>query len=236
MRTRHFHRQVAWNCGREARDALTCLLKEHSLSIQDPQLRVYKDPQRLGGKTTDLPRHRRTLFQHLLWIFQGQDAEWHANLRRAQSHTVKFTHHFHHSVDDLLDLRACYSCRVNSSRVWTQHWVPYLAHMTVWRTGRGYDLVFHVLKIGAHLDAAGVRVIAVHRWVGWDMWKTTQGPSTAARGFGCTESEAHFGELEQRHTWFCVHGGAAAGRMGHKSGGWCSAVGKSYKRAFTVVS
>lgn len=233
MHTWHFHRQVAWNCSREACDALTCLLKDHSLAIQDPQLRVYKDPQRLGRETTDLLRCWRTLLQHLLWVFQGQDTEWHANLRRTQSHTVKFTHYFHHSVDDLLDLVALYSCRINSSCVWTQHWVSYLAHMTVRRTGWRYDLVFHVLKIGAHLDVTGVRVTAVTRWMRWEI--RIQCSSSASWHFGCTESECQSRELEQRHTWFCGHVEVAAGMTLHNSEGWSNAAGKIIKKTVNVL-
>lgn len=187
-RTRHFHRQVAWNCSRVARDALTCLLKQHSPSVQDPQVRIYKDPQRLRRKTSDLPRYRWTLFQHLFWVFQGQNPEWHTDLRGTQSHAVQFTHHFHHSVDDLLDFSAPNSCRVNGGCMWAQHRVPYLAHVFVWRRGRGDNLVFHILKIGAHLDAAGVRAAAVCMQVGRDMWKRAPSPSTAGGIFGCTNS------------------------------------------------
>ena len=164
--TRDFHRKVARNRCRETCDALTGFLKEHSPSIQDSQLGVYEDPQGLDGDTPELPRRRRTLFKHLFWVFQGQDAQRYANLRRTQSHTVKFTHHFYHSADDLLDLRTCHCCRVNSSCVGAQHRVPYLAHMVVRRTRGGHYLVFHILQVGAHLDAARVRAAAVCRRVG----------------------------------------------------------------------
>lgn len=140
-------------------------------------MRIYKDPERLSRKATSFPRYRRTLFQHLFWVFQGQNPEWHANLRGAQSHAVKFTHYFHQGVDDLLDFSAPDSRRINSSCPRAQHRVPYLAHVFVWRRRRGNDLVFHVLKVGAHLDAAGVRAGAVQ--VGRDVWKTTQGASAA---------------------------------------------------------
>ena len=188
MHTRHFHRQVAWDCRREAWDALAALLKEHSPSIQDPQLRVNKDPQGLSWKAAGFSWCRWTLLQHLLWVFQGQNPEWHTNLWGAQSHTIKLTHNFHHSVDDFLDFSTMNSRRINSSRTWTQHWVSYLADMFVWRNGRGNDLVFHILKIGTCLYTAGVRAGAVCMQVGRHMWKTTEGHSTAGWSFGCTKS------------------------------------------------
>lgn len=63
-----------------------------------------------------------------------------------------------------------------------------------------YELVFHILEIGAHLDTAGVRVAAVYRGVGGEMRMTSRGPGAAERGSGCTKSEPHFGQVEQRRT------------------------------------
>lgn len=167
--TRHFYRQIPRNCGREAWDALTGLLEEDLPTVQDPQLRVNKNSQRLNGETAELSCCRGTVFKHLLWIFQGQDTEGHPNLRCTQSHALELPHHFHHTVDDLLDLWACHSCRVNGSCMWTKDGVSYLAHMVVRRSGTGYDPAFHILKIGAHLNLAGQRAS-----IGQHMWKTSR--------------------------------------------------------------
>lgn len=116
-RTRHFNRPVPWDSRGKTGDAFTTFLKSNSLSIQDPQLRVYKDPQRLSGESPDLPGCRRTLVQHILRVLQSQDAEWHPHLWSAQSHGLELTHDFHHGLDDPLDLVPSNGGRIDGSRV-----------------------------------------------------------------------------------------------------------------------